>query len=175
MPLRLEDTFYLEAPLKVYVRHKYINNVVKTDANLAGTNRTILSSITLTEPGDWKLVGYGRFKHPVANGKYLYTWIDNQANWSVTEWNAFLGDNDLKQTFQGIKFESTEDYVNIHINTVVTISDTTTFNWSFTADDNTTGIFFDTSSNSNNPLITSIQSQGNVENQAHFCGIKISS
>ena len=175
MPLRLEDSFYLEAPLKVYVRHKYISNIVKTDANLAGINRKILCSITLSEPGDWKIVGYGRFKHPVANGKYLYTWVDNQINWSMSEWDTFLTNNDLKQTFQGIKFENTNDYVDIHINTVVTISDTQTFNWSFTTDDNTTGIFFDSSNTSNNPLISSIQSQGNVENQAYFCGIKISS
>ena len=157
MPLRLEDTFYLEAPLKVYLDHDTVKSIVKSDKNLAGTDRTILTSITLPTAGDWKIVGYGRFKHPVA-GKYLYTWIDKEATWaSSTEWDSFLGDSALSKTLQAVKIENTGDYVDIHVESIVTTTSSTTFNWSFTTDDTSVGVFFDaTSGASANPLISAI-------------------
>ena len=172
MPLNLQDTFYLEAPLKVYLDHDIVRSVIKSDKSLAGTGRAILTSITLPTAGDWKIVGYGRFKHPVA-GKYLYTWIDKETTWlSSTEWNSFLDDTTLSKTLQAIKIENTGDYVDIHVESIVTITGSTTFNWSFTTDDATTGVFFDaTSGASTNPLISAV----GVENQAYFFAFKMSS
>lgn len=176
MPLRLKDTFYLEAPLKVYLDHDIVKDTVITDKNLAGTGRTILSSITLPEAGTWKIVGYGRFRHPVA-GKYLYTWIDKEADWiSSTHWSSFLNDVPLRESFKAVKIENPDDYVDIHVSTIVTISGLTEFNWSFTTDDTSTGVFFDSSNgSSNNALISAIISQGKAENQAYFFGFKMSS
>ena len=176
MPLRLKDTFYLEAPLKVYIEHDYEQSIVKTDHTLAGTDRVIFADITLPTAGDWKIVGYGRFKHPVA-GKYLYTWIDKETTWaSSTQWNSFLNDTTLSKTLQAVKIENTDDYVDIHVESIVTITVSTTFNWSFTTDDATTGVFFDaTSGASTNPLISAINLGGKVENQAYFFGFKMSS
>ena len=178
MPLRLEDTFYLEAPLKVYLDHDTVQSIVKSDKNLAGTDRTILTDITLPTAGDWKIVGYGRFKHPVA-GKYLYTWIDKETSWSSTQWNSFLNDSALSKTLQAVKVESTDDYVDIHVESIVSISGSTTFNWSFTTDDastESTGVFFDaTSGASTNPLISAINGESKVENQAYFFAFKMSS
>ena len=175
MPLNLDDTFYLEAPLKVYIEHDYEQSIVKTDHTLAGTDRVIFADITLSTAGDWKIVGYGRFKHPVA-GRYLYTWIDKQANWLSSDWTSFLGDSALSKTLQAVKIENTDDYVDIHVESIVTITVSTTFNWSFTTDDATTGVFFDaTSGASTNPLIIEINSVGKVENQAYFFAFKMSS
>jgi hypothetical protein len=176
MPLRLQDTFYLDAPLKVYLDHDIVKDIVTTDKSLAGTGRAILSSITLPDAGTWKIVGYGRFRHPVA-GKYLYTWIDDRNMWTgPSDWNSFLGNASLKETFQAVKIENPVDYVDIHIGTIVTITSSTTFNWSFTTDDATTGVFFDaTSGASTNPLITTINLEGKVENQAYFFAFKMSS
>ena len=175
MPLRLSDSFYLEAPLKVYVNHKYVKTVVNSDVNLAGTNRVILASVTVPEAGNWKIVGYGRFKHPVANGKYLYTWIDDQISWNSTEWSSFLSNDNLKQTFQAVRIENVNDYVEITVNTLLTVTESKTFNWSFTTDDNSIGTFFDCSTPSTNALIGALQNSGNVENQAYFFAFKISS
>ena len=176
MPLNLEDTFYLEAPLKVYLDHDTVKSIVTSDKNLAGTGRAILDSITLPTAGDWKIVGYGRFKHPVP-GKYLYTWIDKEETWALsTDWDGFLNDIALRESFQAVKIENTDDYVDIHIGTIVTITSSKTFNWSFTTDDATTGVFFDaTSGASTNPLITTINSGSKVENQAYFFAFKMSS
>ncbi len=176
MPLRLEDTFYLEAPLKVYIEHDYKQSIIKTDDNLAGTGRAILASITLPTAGTWKIVGYGRFKHPVA-GKYLYTWIDKETTWaSSTQWDSFLGDTTLSKTLQAVKIENIYDYVDIHVESIVTITGSTTFNWSFTTDDATIGVFFEsTSGASANPLIDAINLGGKVENQAYFFAFKMSS
>ena len=176
MPLNLEDTFYLEAPLKVYLDHDTVKSIVTSDKNLAGTGRAILDSITLPTAGDWKIVGYGRFKHPVP-GKYLYTWIDKEETWaSNTEWNSFLGDDSLRESLQAVKIENVNDYVDIHIETIVTTTSSTTFNWSFTTDDTSVGVFFDTTSGaSTNPLITTINSGSKVENQAYFFAFKMSS
>ena len=178
MPLRLKDTFYLEAPLKVYLDHDYEQSIVTSDDNLAGTDRVIFTSITLPTAGTWKIVGYGRFKHPVA-GKYLYTWIDKEeTSWSTANWNNFLDDSTLSKTLQAVKIESTDDYVDIHVSTIVTITAETTFNWSFTTDDTTTGVFFEsTSGASTNPLIVTINTgpSSKVENQAYFFGFKMSS
>ena len=176
MPLRLDDTFYLEAPLKVYLDHDIVKDDVTTDKNLAGTARTIVSSITLLDAGTWKIVGYGRFRHPVA-GKYLYTWIDKEATWMTsTEWNSFLGDDSLRESFQAVTIENDNDYVDIHIGTIVTITTSTTFNWSFTTDDTSTGVFFDaTTGSSSNALISAIIGNSKVENQAYFFAFKMSS
>ena len=176
MPLRLQDTFYLEAPLKVYLDHDIVKSIVTLDESLAGTGRAILSSITLPEEGDWKIVGYGRFKHPVA-GKYLYTWIDKETTWaSSTQWDSFLGDSALSKTLQAVKIENTGDYVDIHVESIVTITGSTTFNWSFTTDNATTGVFFDaTSGASTNPLISAINTGSEFENQAYFFAFKMSS
>ena len=175
MPLNLQDTFYLEAPLKVYLDHDIVRSVIKSDKSLAGTGRAILTSITLPTAGDWKIVGYGRFKHPVAD-KYLYTWIDKETTWaSSTQWNSFLNDTTLSKTLQAIKIENTGDYVDIHVESIVTITVSTTFNWSFTTDDDTTGVFFDATSASTNPLIVAINTGSEFENQAYFFGFKISS
>lgn len=172
MPLKLQDTFYLEAPLKVYLDHDYEQAIVTSDENLAGTDRVIFTSITLPTAGTWKIVGYGRFKHPVA-GKYLYTWIDKETTWtSSTEWDNFLNDTTLSKTLQAVKIESTDDYVDIHVDTIVTITGETTFNWSFTTNDTTTGVFFEsTSGPSTNQLISTV----GFENQAYFFGFKMSS
>lgn len=172
MPLRLQDTFYLEAPLKVYLEHDYEQSIVKSNVSLTGTDRVIFTDITLPKAGDWKIVGYGRFKHPVA-GKYLYTWIDKETTWSSsTQWDSFLDDSTLSKTLQAVKIENTNDYVDIHVSTIVSITDSTTFNWSFTTDDTTTEVFFDAiSGTSTNPLISTV----GVENQAYFFGFKISS
>lgn len=179
MPLRLQDTFYLEAPLKVYLDHDYKQSIVTADKSLDGTDRVIFSSITLPKAGTWKIVGYGRFKHPVAAGKYLYTWIDKQTNWVSSDWSTFLGDSTLSKTLQAVKVENVDDYVDIHVSTIVTISGSTKFNWSFTTDHATTGVFFDatsgTSTNPQNPLIAAIHGKSKVENQAYFFGFKISS
>lgn len=176
MPLRLQDTFYLEAPLKVYIDHDIVKDIVTTDKSLAGTGRAILSSIILPEAGTWKIVGYGRFRHPVA-GKYLYTWIDKETTWaSSTEWSSFLSDVPLRESFKAVKIENPDDYVDIHIGAIVTITSAETFNWSFTTDDTSTGVFFDSSNgSSNNALIIAINSEGKVENQAYFFGFKMSS
>ena len=175
MPLNLQDTFYLEAPLKVYLDHDVVRSIVKSDKNLAGTGRAILTSITLPTAGDWKIVGYGRFKHPVA-GKYLYTWIDKQATWINADWTAFLNDSALSKTLQAVKIENTSDYVDIHVESIVTITGSTTFNWSFTTDNATTGVFFDaTSGASTNPLIDAIIGNSEFENQAYFFAFKMSS
>lgn len=171
MPLNLQDSFYLEAPLKVYLDHDYEQAIVNSDKSLAGTNRAIFSSVTLLTAGDWKIVGYGRFKHPVA-GKYLYTWIDKETSWTSTEWDNFLNDTTLSKTLQAVKIESTDDYVDIHVETIVTITGSTTFNWSFTTDDISVGVFFDaTSGASTNPLISTV----GFENQAYFFAFKMSS
>ena len=172
MPLSLKDTFYLEAPLKVYLDHDYEQTIVKSDKNLAGTDRVIFTSIILPTAGDWKIVGYGRFKHPVP-GKYLYTWIDKETSWTTTEWDNFLNDNSLSKTLQAVKIENTSDYVDIHVSTIVTITGSTTFNWSFTTDDTTaTGVFFNANSGaSTNLLISTV----GFENQAYFFGFKMSS
>lgn len=178
MPLRLKDTFYLEAPLKVYLDHDYEQSIVKADKNLAGTGRAILTSIVLPA-GTWKIVGYGRFRHPVASGKYLYTWIDKQADWLSSDWSTFLGDSTLSKTLQAVKIEDVNDYVDIHVSTIITITSEETINWSFTTDHATTGVFFDasngTSTNPQNPLIVAIHGKNKVENQAYFFGFKISS
>ena len=176
MPLRLKDTFYLEAPLMVYIEHDYEQSIVKTDHTLAGTDRVIFADITLPTAGDWKIVGYGRFKHPVA-GKYLYTWIDKETTWaSSTQWNSFLNDTTLSKTLQAVKIEHINDYVDIHVESIVTITVSTTFNWSFTTDNATTGVFFDaTSGASTNPLISAINTGSEFENQAYFFAFKMSS
>ena len=180
MPLNLQDTFYLEAPLKVYLDHDTVQSIVTSDKILAGTGRAILASITLPTAGDWKIVGYGRFKHPVA-GKYLYTWIDKETNWSSTQWDNFLNDNALSKTLQAVKIENTGDYVDIHVESIVTTTSSTTFNWSFTTDHDSTGVFFDaTSGASTNPLIIAINGidingESKVENQAYFFAFKMSS
>ena len=178
MPLRLQDTFYLEAPLKVYLDHDTVQSIVTSDKNLAGTGRAILASITLPTAGDWKIVGYGRFRHPVA-GKYLYTWIDKETSWLTANWNSFLGDSALSKTLQAVKIENTGDYVDIHVESIVTTTSSTTFNWSFTTDDASTastGVFFDaTSGASANPLISAINGESKVENQAYFFAFKMSS
>ncbi len=172
MPLNLKDTFYLEAPLKVYLKHENVQSIVKSDKNLAGTDRVIFTSIILPTAGDWKIVGYGRFKHPVP-GKYLYTWIDKETSWTNTEWDNFLNDSALSKTLQAVKIENTSDYVDIHVDTIVTITGTssTTFNWSFTTDDTTRVFFNATSGASTNPLISTV----GFENQAYFFGFKMSS
>ena len=177
MPLRLKDTFYLEAPLKVYLDHDYEQSIVTADKSLVGTNRVKFSSITLPDAGIWKIVGYGRFKHPVAAGKYLYTWIDKQATWANSDWSSFLNDSTLSKTLQAVKVEDVDDYVDIHVSTIVTINGSTEFNWSFTTDDTSTGVFFDATTNvtSANPLIVAINSISKVENQAYFFGFKMSS
>lgn len=175
MPLRLQDTFYLEAPLKVYLDHDTVKSIVAVDKSLAGTDRAIFASITLPEAGTWKIVGYGRFRHPVA-GKYLYTWIDNEASWTTSEWSSFLGNDSLKNTLQAVKIENTSDYVDIHVSTIVTITGSTTFNWSFTTDDASVGVFFSaTSGTSVNPLIFAINGNSKVENQGYFFAFKMSS
>ncbi|MDB4507295.1 hypothetical protein N9064_00235 [bacterium] len=176
MPLNLEDTFYLEAPLKVYLDHDTVQSIVTSDKSLAGTGRAIFSSVTLPTAGDWKIVGYGRFSHPVA-GKYLYTWIDKEVTWaSSTDWDSFLDDSSLSKTLQAVKIENTGDYVDIHVESIVTTTSSTTFNWSFTTDDASTGVFFDaTSGASINPLISAINLGGKVENQAYFFAFKMSS
>jgi hypothetical protein len=175
MPLNLQDTFYLEAPLKVYLDHDIVRSVIKSDKSLAGTGRAIFSSITLPEAGNWKIVGYGRFKHPVA-GKYLYTWIDKQSDWLSSDWTSFLDDSTLSKTLQAVKIEHINDYVDIHVESIVTITVSTTFNWSFTTDNATTGVFFDaTSGASTNPLISAINTGSEFENQAYFFAFKMSS
>lgn len=168
MPLYLDDTFYLEAPLKAYVKHDKITKVVKTSVNLAGTGRAIFASLTLNSAGTWRLIGHGRFTHP-EDGNYLYTWISKSSTfWNTTQWNEFLEDENLKASFQAVKVENSNDYIDIHINAVVSITEQTTFDWCFSTNSSTSGTFFDAVTASSNLNINSLPI-----NQAFFSGIKL--
>lgn len=174
MPLKLDDTSYFEAPLKVYLDHEKVSSIVKSNLSLQGNDRVKFATIILPSAGTWKIICHGRFTHPNSSGKHLYTWIDYHTNWTSTEWTNFFSNEQLKQTFQAIKIEN-NDNVDINISTIITITDTEpkTFNWSFSTDDSsaTTEFFLSTFGTSNNPLISAVQ----YENQALFFGFKISS